>query len=329
VPDNLSDLAALQVAGVLGFKCFLVPSGVDEFPALSGEQLEATMTEIARLDALLLVHAEDEDVLDGAPPASGRRYTDYLASRPVESETAAVARLVDLAERTRARTHVVHVSSGAAADLIGAARRRGVPITGETCPHYLTLNADDVPDGATAYKCCPPVRDRAEQDGLWSGLLDGSLASVVSDHSPCPPDLKRLDTGDFAAAWGGIASVQLGLPVVWTAARGRGIELGTVVGWMATAPADLVGLSRKGRIAVGADADLVAFAPNSAWTVVPALLHHRHAVTPYAGRELVGAVRRTWLRGEEIDSSQPRGRLLLHRRGDHEGEGRQNDAERS
>ena len=313
VPDNLDDLAGLHDAGVLGFKCFLVPSGVDEFPALGGERLEAAMVEIARLGALLVVHAEDEATLDAAPTPSGPRYADYLRSRPVESETVAVGRLVDLAARTGARTHVVHVSSGEAAELIGSARARGVAISGETCPHYLTLNADEVPDGATAYKCCPPIRDRAEQDGLWAALAAGSLASVVSDHSPCPPRLKQQETGDFGAAWGGIASVQLGLPAVWTAARERGVDLGTVIAWMATAPADLVGLSRKGRLEVDADADLVAFAPEERWSVDPAALHHRHAVTPYAGRELTGAIRRTWLGGIEIDPARPRGRLLAGR----------------
>ena len=310
VPGNIADLGALHAAGVLGFKCFLVPSGVDEFPQIGGERLETAMEEIARLGALLVVHAEDEAALDAAPAASGRSYAGYLASRPTVSETKAVTRLVDLADRTGARTHVVHVSSGDAAELIGAARRRGIPITGETCPHYLTIAAEDVPDGATAYKCCPPIRDRAEQDRLWAALAEGALTSIVSDHSPCPPDLKALPSGDFGRAWGGIASVQLGLPVVWTAARARGLGLGTVVGWMATAPADLVGLRRKGRIAVGADADLVAFAPEETWTADAATLHHRHPMTPYAGRELTGAVRRTWLRGAEIDPATPRGRLL-------------------
>jgi allantoinase len=310
VPGNLAELAALHDAGVLGFKCFLVPSGVAEFDALGGDRLLAAMREVAQLGSLMLVHAEAADVLAAAPTASGPQYADYLASRPVESETVAVARLVDLAELTGARTHIVHVSSGAAADLIGSAQRRGVPITGETCPHYLTLAAEDVPDGACAYKCCPPIRGRAEQDRLWAALLNGSLAMIVSDHSPCPADLKRLETGDFASAWGGIASLQLGLPLIWTAAQNRGVDLASVMAWMAAAPADLVGLTHKGRIEVGADADLVAFAPDETWIVDPAALHHRHAVTPYAGRELTGAVRRTWLRGIEIDRATPRGRLL-------------------
>ncbi len=310
VPGNVEDLAGLHAAGVLGFKCFLVPSGVDEFPALGGDRLEAAMAEIARLGALLVVHAEDEGVLGAAPAASGRAYAGYLASRPADSEAVAVARIVDLAARTGTRTHVVHVSSGDAADLIGAARQRGVQISGETCPHYLTIAAEDVPDGATAFKCCPPIRERTEQDRLWAALASGDLTSVVSDHSPCLPALKRPDEGDFGAAWGGIASVQLGLPVVWTAARARGVDLVSLAGWMATAPADLVGLGRKGRIELGADADLVAFAPDETWTVDPSALHHRHPVTPYAGRELTGVVRRSWLRGAQIDPATPRGRLL-------------------
>lgn len=310
VPANLADLAPLHDAGVFGFKCFLVPSGVEEFPALTGDDLAATMAEVARLDALLLVHAEDEPTLAAAPPASGRRYADYLLSRPPESESRAVELLVDLVERSGARTHVVHVASGDAADMIGQARARGLPISGETCPHYLTLAAEDVPDGATPYKCCPPIRGRAEQDRLWAALASGAIGSVVSDHSPCPPALKQIDRGDFAGAWGGITSLQLGLSVVWSAALLRGVDLATVVGWMARAPADLVDLPTKGRIAVGADADLVAFAPNESWTVDPAQLHHRHPVTPYAGQRLTGQVRRTWLRGVAVDADRPRGQLL-------------------
>jgi allantoinase len=194
--------------------------------------------------------------------------------------------------------------------LLASARAEGVAVTVETCPHYLTLTAEEVPDGGTQYKCCPPIRSAGNRDLLWQGLADGTIDCVVSDHSPCTPELKRLDSGDFAAAWGGIASLQLGLSVVWTSASARGHTLSDVVRWMALHPADLVGLSRKGRIEVGADADLVAFEPDATWVVDPATLHHRNPITPYAGRTLKGAVRTTWLRGEPVDGVTPRGLLL-------------------
>jgi allantoinase len=206
--------------------------------------------------------------------------------------------------------HVVHVSSADVLELIADARLRGVGITAETCPHYLTLTSAEVPDGATAFKCCPPIRDADNRDRLWAGLLHGVLDVVVSDHSPSPPDLKELGSGDFGAAWGGISSLQLGLALVWTEARRRGIGLDRVVRWMSEGPADLVGLGRKGRIAVGADADLVRFAPDETFSVDPAALHHRHPLTPYAGRTLSGVVRGTWLRGEDAPRDRPRGALL-------------------
>jgi allantoinase len=207
--------------------------------------------------------------------------------------------------------HVVHLSAASALPLLAAARADGLPVSVETCPHYLALTAEEVPDGDTRFKCCPPVREAANRDALWQGLADGVIDMVVSDHSPSPPELKHLDTGDFGTAWGGIASLQVGLPVVWTEARRRGHELADVVEWMAHAPAARVGLARKGRITAGADADLVVFAPDARYTVGE--LHHRHAITPYAGRELQGVVRQTWLRGAPVDG-MPRGRLL--RRGE-------------
>jgi allantoinase len=206
---------------------------------------------------------------------------------------------------------VVHLSAAAALPQLAAARAEGVPVSVETCPHYLALTAEEVPDGDTRFKCCPPVREAANRDALWQGLADGVIDMIVSDHSPSPPELKRLEVGDFGEAWGGIASLQVGLPVVWTESRRRGHGLAQVVGWMAQAPAARVGLRRKGRIAPGADADLVVFAPDEPYTVGE--LHHRHAVTPYAGRPLTGVVRRTWLRGAPADGT-PRGRLL--RRGE-------------
>jgi len=300
VPGNAPDLPALHEAGVFGFKCFLIDSGVPEFPPLDAAGLDAALSTV---DAQFVVHAEDPGAVRAA--ARAPRFADFVATRPPEAETRAVATAIEAARRHGARVHILHLSAAAALPLIAAARRDGVRITAETCPHYLTLDAAAVPDGATEFKCCPPIRDAANRDALWAGLAAGTIDCVVSDHSPCPPELKA---GDFAAAWGGIASVQLGLPVVWTEARPRGVALADVVGWMATAPADLVGLARKGRIAVGADADLVAFDPDATFTVDPARLHHRDPVTPYAGARLYGSVRSTWLRGEPAEPG--RGRLI-------------------
>jgi allantoinase len=308
IPGNVVDLAPLHAAGVFGFKCFLLDSGVPEFPPLDAEGFKAAMAETARLGALLIVHAEDAALVTST---TGRAYRAFLASRPREAEDAAIATVLEAARATRGRAHVLHLSSASALDELRAARSSGVDVSVETCPHYLTLDAARVPDGATQYKCCPPIRDAANQDRLWAALAAGDVDMIVSDHSPCTADLKRLDEGDFGAAWGGIASVQLGLPVIWTAARERGHALTDVARWMARAPAERVGLSRKGRIALGADADLVVFEPDAEFVVDPHVLRHKNPITPYAGRQLRGVVRQTWLRGELIDpDGAPRGRLL-------------------
>ncbi len=310
VPANVGRLADLLDAGVLGVKCFLVDSGVPEFPPLDDIELASVLRELAAVDGLLLAHAEDPAVLAAAPRPEGRSYHDFLTSRPAEAEDQAVARLVTLAAVTGARVHVVHLSSASALPLLADARRDGVRITAETCPHYVSLAAEDIPDGATQFKCCPPIRDAANRDALWKGLADGLIDLVVSDHCPCPAALKSLATGDFGTAWGGISSLQLGLPVVWTAAKDRGHGLADVAHWMATAPAGLAGLPSKGRITVGADADFCVFAPEETWLIVPAALHHRHPLTPYNGRLVTGRVRGTWLRGQRISDSRPAGRLL-------------------
>jgi len=312
VPGNLPDLASLHEAGVVGFKAFLVPSGVDEFPQVSYAELAAALDILRPLGALTVVHAEDPAVIEGATPAQGTSYARFVASRPREAEDHAVERLVELARASGARVHVLHLSSANALPALAAARAEGLAVSAETCPHYLTLAAEDVPDAATAYKCCPPIRDRANQALLWQGLRDGVIDQVVSDHSPCTADLKALESGDFATAWGGIASLQLGLPLVWTAARERGFALSDVVRWMGHQPARLTRL-RKGQITEGADADLVAFAPEETFTVDAARLHHRNPVTPYDGRTLTGVVRRTWLRGVDTSDGRPRGRLLSAR----------------
>jgi allantoinase len=307
VPGNTGDLRGLHDAGAYGVKCFLLDSGVPEFPPLDPAGLHAALTELARFDGLLIAHCEDPATIRDAP--HGRDYAGFLASRPPEAETRAVAGLIEAARATGARVHVVHVSAAAVLPQLRAAVADGVRITAETCPHYLALTAEEVPDGATQFKCCPPVRDAANRDALWAGLADGTLTCVVSDHSPCPPELKRFDTGDFATAWGGLSSLQISLPVVWTAAAARGVPLATVTDWMARRPALLVGLAGKGAIAVGYDADLVAFAPDESFVVDPARLAHRSPVSAYAGRTLRGMVRTTWLRGVPV-AGQPRGRLL-------------------
>jgi allantoinase len=258
----------------------------------------------------LIVHAEDAVAIERAPRPEGTQYAAFLRSRPDGTETAAVALVIRLARETGARVHVLHLSSAEALGMIAAARRDGLPLTVETCPHYLALAAEEVPDGATEFKCCPPIRGRANRERLWAALGDGTIDCVVSDHSPCPPELKLRELGQFGGAWGGISSVQIALPVVWTQARTRGFQLTDVVRWMATGPAGVAGLAGKGRIAPGCDGDLVAFAPDEKFVVDPAKLHHRHHLTPYAGQSLSGVVRRTWLRGTAVSGDQPAGRLL-------------------
>jgi allantoinase len=312
VPGNLPELRGLHEAGVFGFKCFLLPSGVDEFPHLEPDVLRDALREVRSLDALMIVHAEDAHAIDHAPAANGRSYRAFLASRPRGAENLAIARVIELARSTGCRVHLLHLSSSDALPMIRSARRDGVRLTVETCPHYLTFDADQIADGATQYKCCPPIREADNRELLWQGLADGTIDCVVSDHSPCTVDLKQLNTGDFGAAWGGIASIQLGLPVVWTEARRRGHTLTDLVRWMAGRTAVLAGLRNKGRIAVGSAADLCVFAPDETFVVDPGRLHHKNPVTPYADRRLIGIVRRTWLRGEQIDiDDEPRGRLLI------------------
>ncbi len=314
VPGNLADLQPLHEAGVFGFKCFLLPSGVEEFPHLEPGQLADAMRELARFDGLLIVHAEDPALIGAAPPAAGRAYADFLASRPRAAENTAVEGLIALAAKLGARVHVLHLSSAEALPLIAAARREGVRLTAESCPHYLTLTAEEVPAGATEFKCCPPIREAGNRDALWQGLADGTIDCVVSDHSPATVGLKRPPDGDFGTAWGGISSLQLGLPAMWTEARRRGHGLADLARWMSGGPAALAGLTAKGAIAPGRDADFAVLAPEESFTVDPAALQHRNPVTAYAGRTLHGVVRSTWLRGVRIAENgvpgAPTGRLV-------------------
>ena len=305
VPGNLQELGSLWREGVFGFKCFLVPSGVEEFLHVSEKDLLAAMPVLAELGAPLLAHAENPTIIEQASKLAAKlpanKYSSWLASRPAEAECKAIELLVRLADTSKTRVHIVHVSSAAALELICKARAAGVTITAETCPHYLTFAAENISDGATEFKCAPPIRDAENRDRLWSALGDGTLDFIASDHSPCPPEMKRKDRGDFFAAWGGIASLELVLPVVWTSARSRGYPVGRLAEWLCRGPARLAGLSqRNGTIAEGHDADLVIWNPEAAFRVEPDKLHQRHKITPYAGRDLQGVVTATFLRGRKI-----------------------------
>jgi len=269
---------------------------------------------LAALDALLIVHAEDGAEVKAA---SGRDFGSFVASRPPVAERRAIEKVIGATAATGARAHIVHLSAAECVAMIAGAQAAGIRLTAETCPHYLYFAAEQVPDGATEFKCCPPIRNAVNREALWRGLEAGVIDCVVSDHSPCPPELKASASGDFGVAWGGIASLQLGLSVVWTVARQRGRTLDDVARWMATAPARLARLPAKGRLAVGCDADLVAFDPAETYVVDPARLLHRHPVTPYAGRTLTGRVRQAWLRGTALldpegraPDGEPGGRLL-------------------
>ena len=321
VPGNLSELQPLWQGGVFGFKCFLVPSGVVEFREVCESDLRAALPELAALGAPLLVHSElpgpiEEAVAERSKNAPPNSYSTWLASRPRNSEDEAIALLLRLAEEFRAHIHIVHLSSSNSIDQLRKARKRGFRFSVETCPHYLTFVSDEIADGATQFKCAPPIRERENREKLWTALREGTIDFIVSDHSPCPPAMKLLEEGDFLRAWGGISSLQIGLPTVWTQARSRSYALTQVTEWMCRGPARFAGLEkRKGAIAVGCDADLVIWNPDAKFGVDPSRLHHRHNLTPYTGRELFGVVETTFLRGQKIFDSgafltPPAGRVL-------------------
>lgn len=317
VPGNAAELRPLWRAGVLGFKCFLAPSGVDEFPHVGEAELRTAMPLLTEVGAPLLVHAELPATLEqGATAVAGmdrHRYATYLASRPPAAEVDAIALLVRLCREFGTRVHVVHLATSQALPLLRRARADELPITVESCPHYLHFCAEEIPDGATEFKCAPPIRGQADRDGLWRALADGEIDLVASDHSPCPPAMKAQGAGDWFAAWGGIASLQLGLPVTWTGARARGVGPERLAEWMSAAPARLAGLERrKGAIAPGRDADLVVWDPDAEFTVAPQMLHHRHGLTPYDGGILAGVVLETYLRGIRV---YDRGRFPVERAG--------------
>jgi allantoinase len=320
VKGNHQDIEPLAAAGVPGFKCFLIHPGIDEFTMVDEADLRTALPHLARTDLPLLVHAELAGPVDAATEllanADWKTYATYLQSRPEEAELSAIRMMLSLCREYGFRLHIVHLASAQALPELKVARSEGISVTVETCPHYLHLEAETIPDGETLYKCAPPIRSRANREALWQGLGDGIIDLVVTDHSPCPPAMKRLDEGSFKTAWGGIASLSVALALMWTEASQRGFSLADIARWMAEAPARLAGChSRKGRIAAGYDADLVIFDPEASFKVTPERLHYRHPVSPYLGETLRGRVQATYLRGQPVFADgtfpgEPRGRQL-------------------
>ncbi len=305
VEDNQADIEALAAAGVLGFKCFLVHPGIDGFTMVTEQQLRAALPAVARTSLPLLVHAELQGPIDTATEtlknADWRSYSTYLQSRPQEAELAAIRLLLSLCREYRFRLHIVHLSASEALRELKAARSEGLAVTVETCPHYLHLTSEEIQDGATAFKCAPPIRNRENRETLWKGLRDGVIDLVVTDHSPCPPEMKRFKEGSFKTAWGGIASLSMALPVMWTEASHRGFTLLDLARWMAEKPAQLAGCQmNKGKIAPGFDTDFVVFDSDSEFVVSEDRLYYRHAVSPYIGEKLRGVVKATYLRGKPV-----------------------------
>jgi len=333
VRGNAGDLLALAASGVPGFKCFLIHSGIDGFPWVAEADLRLALQRLRGCGLPLLVHAELAGPVDAATAklnkaqADWRRYSTFLASRPDAAEVEAIRLLIGLAEEFQTPIHIVHLSSAAALPLLAEARGRGVPVTVETCAHYLWFAAEEIPDGATEYKCTPPIRGAANREALWAALMSGVIDMVITDHSPCPAEMKRRDEGRWDLAWGGIASLGLALPALWTGMKRRGVGLERLGEWMAAAPAQLAGLAgQKGVLAAGADADIVVFDPDAATNVEAGDLHFRHKLSPYLGAVLRGRVLETWLRGEPVFSlnlpsegldghfpGKPRGRELARR----------------
>jgi allantoinase len=313
VPANFEELQPLFDAGCFGFKCFLTPSGVDEFQFLSVQELQRAMSALSKMGARLLVHAERPEFITGS--YNQRSYLAYMNSRPKQAEDAAIEQLLEFSRESRCAVHIVHLSSANSIECLRLARERQVPVTVETCPHYLALVAEEIPDGATEFKCAPPIREAANRDALWKALESGIIDMIASDHSPSPPELKQRTTGNFQDAWGGIASLQLSLPVVWTEAARRGFNEQDIVRWMSAGPAKLAGLSKqKGKIAAGCDADLVVWDPAEEFSVDPSLLHHRHKLTPYAGRQMRGVVKQTYVRGLPVLGASAPGGAVLRRK---------------
>jgi allantoinase len=318
VADNQNDVEPLAAAGALGFKCFMIDAGIDGFTMVNEAQLRAALPHVARTKLPLLVHAELAGPVDSATAALAgakwKSYSTYLKSRPDEAELSAIRLLIGLCREFRFHLHIVHLATSDGLALLRAAREEGLPVSVETCPHYLYASGETIPDGATLWKCAPPIRGAANREKLWQGLRDGVIDLVATDHSPCPPAMKRLDEGNFKTAWGGISSLSVALPVMWTQASRRGFALTDIARWMSEGPARLAGLQDcKGRIAAGYDADFLVFEPEREFTVTSDRLHHRHPVSPYVGEKLRGVIKETYLRGRPVFSDgkfagEPRGR---------------------
>lgn len=316
IPGNKAELAPLIQDGLLGFKAFLIHSGIDDFPHSDAATLRAAMPILKHYNVPLLVHAELEGEAPEHTPDRPQSYQDFLHSRPRDWEDRAIELMIELCRESQCHTHIVHLSSSTALPSIAAARAEGLPFSVETCPHYLYFAAETIPDGRPEYKCMPPIREQENQDALWQGLRDGHIDCVVTDHSPCIPGLKLCETGDVLHAWGGIASLQLGLPSVWTQARKRGFTLQDLIQWMAVAPARFIGMeNRKGQLKVGFDADIVVWEPDSEFTVSPELLHFKNKLTPYQDKRLMGWVQRSYVGGQlvyaEGEHQGPQGGFLL------------------
>jgi len=321
IPDNIADLDALLNAGVLGVKSFLIDSGIAEFPNVEAKDIRAAMPILAKHDVPYLIHAE-LDCGGFNDVVINDKYHSFLASRPKKWENDAISLMVDMARESKAKgdnckVHIVHLSSDEALDIIADAKREGLRFSAETCPHYLTLASENIPDGKTLFKCCPPIRENSNREHLWQAITDGRLDFIVSDHSPCTPQLKHIDTGDIEKAWGGISALQFGLPLIWTEAKERGFTLVDLARLMSSETAKFAGLdSIKGQIAVGFHADFLVFDPNKSYTISNEMIKHRHKITPYVGRTVTGQVLHTYVRGYHVYQQDefvnaPIGRPLL------------------
>lgn len=318
VSDNQEHIEDLAAAGVPGFKCFLVHPGIDGFTMVTERELRAALPHVAKTGLPLLVHAElpgpVEEATKGLAGADWSKYATYLQSRPDEAELSAIRLMLAVCREYNFRLHIVHLATSHALDILRAAKSAGLPVSIETCPHYLHFNAENVADGQTLFKCAPPIRSRNNREELWQGLREGVIDLVATDHSPCPPEMKRLSERSFRTAWGGIACLSLALPVMWTEASARGFTLVDMARLLAENPAKLAGCAaRKGRIAKGFDADFVVFDPEKEFVVSEEMLHYRHRISPYVGEKLRGVVKATYLRGKCVFSDgtfpgQPSGR---------------------
>ncbi len=304
IPGNQKEIEPLIEKGVLGFKAFLIHSGIDEFPNVTEEDLRKAMPLIAKHDLPLLVHCEMSTEVGSRRSEVRAAYSDYLSSRPGKWEDDAISLMIRLCEEFQCRVHIVHLSSANSIEQVANAKQKGLPLTAETGQHYLYFTAEEINDGQTLLKCAPPIREKTNNEKLWQALKDGIIDFVATDHSPAPPEMKELSSGDFTKAWGGIASLQFALPVLWTAAKKHGCSLNDIARWLCENPAILPGLQyNKGKIAKGYDADFVVWDPERSFVVSENIIQHKHKITPYLDKELFGVTEQTWLAGEKLFDS--------------------------